>query len=945
MQINDSKATFTLQTRPSRLVRVKTPPPTSLLPKNQPYPYSSSHPLLKPHGFSQGEVLPPLPYPLNNNKSLEFSTSQKSNTNSFGNGKKKHSQTVVNMSTGTLSTPPSYQPQSTSKKPKIRVEQQQQQQYHQQHQQKYKGKTKAHQPATSKILLTGKSVKKNLYLQDAEKIASKVPKAATGKRKVIGNFDADNPGIYSTHDNGSKNLIPKKLEERMPSILTLQEQEPEEYDFTKGDSDIDDVRNELDEAEGEEEEDSEFEDDEEEQEISDFDSLGECEDEEDGSMGGETLDDDEETKTGCSRSASSYGSDDTSSGLKNWKTTPTQANHNLTQRNAIKTKNFSSSAQKYGIAVMIDDDTENQFSANGETVVKSGHKIKSAIVPSLFDDGEAVLYFPREGESACLRKAGFKLVKGGKKWIGYWGKHYAAEKFRTIEPWQKVNHFPMSFEIGRKDKMYLNVSRMRERVRDEVRLDFLPATYFLPNQRRRLKLAFGTHPCWIIKPPASARGIGIRVVNRWKDIPQRKDIIVSKYVQNPYLIDKKKFDIRLYVVVTSFDPLRIYLFKEGIVRFAGEKSLALLDKYFSRQGINFAPVMERIKHIIVSTVISTHAANSSGTRMYTTNTSSCYELFGFDVLLDAHLKPWIMEVNISPSLKASCDIDLAIKSRLSIDLFNLVGIKVKDLDESQKSHKKRKAQKPFLSSSERAKLRQFASSNGDLNLLVDLTNNDLKILKESEDEQAISSQQQQTQPLTQKSNARQIQSHAREFGSYTSSHSDVTAAAGLNKYPERQQIDVKKAILTASSAGIAPRVNPTYTLKPRKIFVRKPEDGLGIFGNGNSSELLLQSQLQPPPQPSQQPAPPPSVVINELASIVKEMQQIQCQRQMQQQTRRAAIPSSCGLNKEYPSTSAYTAAMAIAHVTAKFRALEMNEQDRKFQHDLPTWNNILKDIG
>ncbi|KAI8614648.1 tubulin-tyrosine ligase family-domain-containing protein [Chytriomyces sp. MP71] len=465
------------------------------------------------------------------------------------------------------------------------------------------------------------------------------------------------------------------------------------------------------------------------------------------------------------------------------------------------------SAQKYGIAVMIDDEAAIGSDGNDD---QHRIKLKPAIVASLFDDGDAVLYFPKEGETVgkipaelkdamkwkickftprvirtCLRRAGFKLVKGGKKWIGYWGKHYPAEKFKTVQPWQKVNHYPMSFEIGRKDKMYLNVCRMRERVKDDcMGLDFLPATYFLPSQRRRLKNAFSSHPSWIIKPPASARGIGIRVVNKWKDVPQRKEFIVSKYIQNPYLIDKKKFDIRLYVVVTSFDPLRVYLFKEGIVRFAGEKystsssknsiknrfihltnysvsrkkkskhptelpsfpfgdpmfstsdskwSLDLLQKYFTRQGINFQKVLENIKHAIVSTVISSHAANSSGTRMYAANVSSCYELFGFDVLLDANLKPWVMEVNISPSLKASCDMDMAVKSRLAVDLFNLVGVRVKDLDASQKKQKKKSYQRPFLTIAERQKMRHF-SLNTDFNLLLDLTDHDLRILKESEDE-------------------------------------------------------------------------------------------------------------------------------------------------------------------------------------------------------------------
>ena len=40
---------------------------------------------------------------------------------------------------------------------------------------------------------------------------------------------------------------------------------------------------------------------------------------------------------------------------------------------------------------------------------------------------------------------------------------------------------------------------------------------------------------------------------------------------HPYLIDDLKFDIRLYVLVLSCDPLKVFLFKEGIVRFATKK--------------------------------------------------------------------------------------------------------------------------------------------------------------------------------------------------------------------------------------------------------------------------------------------------------------------------------------------------------------------------------------
>ena len=49
---------------------------------------------------------------------------------------------------------------------------------------------------------------------------------------------------------------------------------------------------------------------------------------------------------------------------------------------------------------------------------------------------------------------------------------------------------------------------------------------------------------------------------------KRQGCIVSKYVSKPHLLRGYKYDLRLYVLVTSFDPLKIYLFRDGLVRLA-----------------------------------------------------------------------------------------------------------------------------------------------------------------------------------------------------------------------------------------------------------------------------------------------------------------------------------------------------------------------------------------
>ena len=131
---------------------------------------------------------------------------------------------------------------------------------------------------------------------------------------------------------------------------------------------------------------------------------------------------------------------------------------------------------------------------------------------------------------------------------------------------------------------------------------------------------------------------------------------MSQYVSNPHLIDGFKYDLRIYALVTGFDPLKVYLFKEGLARFATQKytnsqknvdkrfihltnysvnkknedyvkntganggkqqaeqdedgenaskwNLAQLKNYFEKVGINFKTVMHRIKDVIIKTLQS-----------------------------------------------------------------------------------------------------------------------------------------------------------------------------------------------------------------------------------------------------------------------------------------------------------------------------------------------------
>jgi len=71
-----------------------------------------------------------------------------------------------------------------------------------------------------------------------------------------------------------------------------------------------------------------------------------------------------------------------------------------------------------------------------------------------------------------------------------------------------------------------------------------------------------------MKPANAACGRGIKMVKKDTVVKNKKDMLVSEYVSNPHLINNFKYDLRIYVLVTSYDPLRIYMFKDGLTRFA-----------------------------------------------------------------------------------------------------------------------------------------------------------------------------------------------------------------------------------------------------------------------------------------------------------------------------------------------------------------------------------------
>jgi hypothetical protein len=102
--------------------------------------------------------------------------------------------------------------------------------------------------------------------------------------------------------------------------------------------------------------------------------------------------------------------------------------------------------------------------------------------------------------------------------------------------------------------------------------------------------------------------------------------------------------------------------------------LKTLKKHFDETGIDFDQVFSRVKDLIIKSIITVEPIMVNNLNRGTKNRNMCFELYGYDVLLDADLKPWLLEVNVLPSYSSSSELDKRIKTSLMCDVFNTIGI-------------------------------------------------------------------------------------------------------------------------------------------------------------------------------------------------------------------------------------------------------------------------------
>ena len=130
--------------------------------------------------------------------------------------------------------------------------------------------------------------------------------------------------------------------------------------------------------------------------------------------------------------------------------------------------------------------------------------------------------------------------------------------------------------MSRKDFLKRNIERAQKfSGKAKNCFDIMPLTFILPKEYVAFLETFsdledkeGKMNYWIMKPAAKSRGRGISVVNDISQVTYGEPMVMQRYIKNPLLLNGYKFDLRIYILVTSFNPLEVFIYKEGFGRFS-----------------------------------------------------------------------------------------------------------------------------------------------------------------------------------------------------------------------------------------------------------------------------------------------------------------------------------------------------------------------------------------
>jgi len=255
--------------------------------------------------------------------------------------------------------------------------------------------------------------------------------------------------------------------------------------------------------------------------------------------------------------------------------------------------------------------------------------------------------------------------------------------FKSLLPWQTVNRIPCINVLCRKAPFARIIQKITPFFPELY--SFVPKSYILPFKNSDFVRAIARKKCkWIIKPDSGSLGQGITIIEPGSEYSPDETLAVAQEYIESFIVDEKKFDLRIYVLLASVSPLQIYVYRDGLARFCSQKTNEhsiysqitnvglnkdnpdvtdfsdiskiisdVFPKLKKEYGVNIEKLWQDIEDVIVLTILASHKFLVKGEEYQCPRTvfSRCFQILGFDILLDKELKPHVLEVNYRPSLE------------------------------------------------------------------------------------------------------------------------------------------------------------------------------------------------------------------------------------------------------------------------------------------------------
>ena len=271
--------------------------------------------------------------------------------------------------------------------------------------------------------------------------------------------------------------------------------------------------------------------------------------------------------------------------------------------------------------------------------------------------------------------------------------------------------------------------------------DYMPEAYFIPTQNYEIKkkfkkYSFNTNNAWIIKKNENDNNNNEypHIIKSFDNIDSYKEeMILSKYIDNPLLINDKKFIMRTFVLVTGFSPLKIYFYRDGYLIFSQldyslteknidnecihiaseknedsckkkyenknnlyenslfEKNCSVwnflnLERYCKKNDINYQDIINQAKDIITKTFISLREDIINSYKQYNIKDRNMFQLFTFDFIIDSNKKLYLIDTDKNPKLDSKHLVPIYIYDHLFSDILNIVGLVPFSHKEIQKTY-------------------------------------------------------------------------------------------------------------------------------------------------------------------------------------------------------------------------------------------------------------------